>query len=348
MNIDPFVNELRAVLPPQWSLEVRTKEVRGGESRADALLTLTAPDGSSGDLLVELKARVSGREAAMVGEDASKVDLGPGQPARVVFTRYATRMAQGRLRKAGVSYLDLTGNAWIRMASPGLYIERQGADKDPNPPRRGVQSLKGAKAARIVRSLCDRPPPVGVRELARRTGTNPGYVTRVLSFLEDEDVIRRDQTGEVAVVLWQDLLKRWSVDYSLTRTNRVMTCLAPRGLSQLQERLQGFEDRYVITGSFAVPPEAQIIPGRLLTCFVPAPESAAKRLDVRPTDAGANVLLVEPFDELVFEGQRDQGGLKMAALTQCAVDLITGSGREPTQADALMTWMSENEDVWRT
>ena len=40
--------------------------------------------------------------------------------------------------------------------------------------------------------------------------------------------------------------------------------------------------------------------------------------------------------------------LKTVAISQCAVDLITGTGREPSEAEGLMDWMARNEDAWRT
>jgi hypothetical protein len=344
----PFLEQLNTLLPPRWKAEVTRTDLRSQDARTDALVEVTGPDGSSGVFLVELKPRVSPREAARIAEALSQLTRGEAGPTGILFTRYAGRLAQQRLREAGVSYLDLTGNAWIRLDRPAVFIEREGADVDPDPPRRGVQSLKGAKAARIARSLSDWRPPVGVRELARRTDTNAGYVTRVLSLLENEDVIVRAPTGEVADVRWRDLLLRWSEDYSVTGTNRAATFLAPRGLAQLQDRLARFEDAYAITGSFAVPPEAQVAPGRLFSCYVSSIETAADRLDVRPAEAGANVLLLEPFDRLPFERTRSRGRLTAVAMSQCVVDLLTGTGREPAQADALMTWMAENEDAWRS
>jgi hypothetical protein len=59
------------------------------------------------------------------------------------------------------------------------------------------------------------------------------------------------------------------------------------------------------------------------------------------------VLLLEPFDEVVFRRTRSADGLVAVASSQCAVDLLTGSGREPAQGDALIDWMTEHEDAWR-
>ncbi len=348
MDSTPFLDQLRRMLPPRWTLEVARGAAPARETHQHERLVLTAPDGTIGRLHVEAKPRVSARQAATIAAARLRETPGANEWTHIVFTPYLGRMAQDRLRKEGVSYLDRTGNAWIQMERPAVYIERQGADSDPDPPRRGVRSLKGAKAARIVRGLCDWLPPLGVRELARRTGTDPGYVTRVLNLLEEEDVVSRGSASEVADVRWTDLIRRWSEDYSVTKSNRASAFLAPRGLGQLRDRLTTFDGRYAVTGSFAVPPEAEVAPGRTLSCYVSGAETAARMLDLRPVEAGANVLLLEPFDPVVFERTRTTRGCRMVALSQCAVDLLTGTGREPNEADALLTWMADNDDAWRT
>jgi hypothetical protein len=349
MRPDAFLADLRRLLPSGWTLEFTDFSSGSAPRRADGSLTVAAPDGSTTTVLVEVKARLrprQAREIAMEGRPRLRTD----RPASglLVLTGFVSPLSRKRLREAGICYLDLTGNAWISLEKPAVYIERQGAERDPDPPRRGVRTLKGAKAGRIVRGLCDWLPPVGVRELARRTDTDPGYVTRVLTLLEDEDVLSRDEGGEVVEVRWADLLRRWASDYSVTKTNRTLLCVAPRGLPHLVERLPSLERTYAVTGSYAVPPAARVAPGRVVTCYVPVPELAAERLDLVQSETGANVLLLEPFDRVVFERTCDVAGTRAVAVTQCFVDLLTGTGREPAQAEALLGWMTENEREWRT
>lgn len=347
MRPDTLLGELRRLLPTSWRLEF-TAFSPGSAARPDGSLTVAAPDGSTANVLVEIKPRLRARQAreiAMEGPAWSRAD--PSASGLLVLTRFVSPLSQKRLRESGISYLDLTGNAWISLDRPAIYIERQGAQRDPDPPRRGVRTLKGAKAGRIVRGLCDWLPPVGVRELARRTGTDPGYVTRVLTLLEDEDVLTRAGSGEVVEVRWADLLRRWASDYSVTKTNRTLLCVAPRGLTELLERLASLEETCAVTGSYAVPPPARVAPGRVVTCYADVPEVAAERMDLVQSEVGANVLLLEPFDRVVFERTRDAAGIRAVAVTQCFVDLLTGTGREPAQAEALMGWMSENEGEWR-
>jgi hypothetical protein len=105
--------------------------------------------------------------------------------------------------------------------------------------------------------------------------------------------------------------------------------------------------RYAVTGSFAATRIAPIVAPQLVACFVDRPEAAAEALGLVPADSGANVLLVEPFDEVVYERAGEQDGIAYAAPSQVAADLLGGPGRNPAEAEALMDWMEGNGDAWR-
>jgi hypothetical protein len=346
MRAEAYLSQLRSLLPGGWSVALTAidRSSRG----PDGTVRLTGPDGTQASLLLEMKTRLGARQASEIARrlaDQSRSDAGDGL---IVFAPYVSSMTRQRLREAGIAYVDLTGNVWVSLARPAVFLDRVGLTGDPSPLPSGVRSLKGAKAARIVRALLDFRPPSGVRELASRTGVDPGYVTRVLAMLADEDLVRRGRRGEVLEVQWADLLGRWAIDYAVTRSNRAVPCLAPRGVADVRERLARWPVRYAITGMFAVPREAQIASGGLLLCYVDAPEAAGEQLEIVPAESGANVILLEPYDEVVFIRTRIVLGTAAVALPQCAVDLLTGSGREPAQGDALITWMAENEHAWRT
>jgi len=57
--------------------------------------------------------------------------------------------------------------------------------------------------------------------------------------------------------------------------------------------------------------------------------------------------LIEPFDPVVYVNTHLVADLVVVAPPQCAIDLLSGSGREPTQGMALLDWMELNEDAWR-
>ncbi len=335
-------------LPEGWLVTRAVREPRGIAYRPDALVEVRGPDGAKAVIVVEAKRSVTAAEAIALVPRLEAAVLENKARVSMVVANYLSPLARERLAAAGVSYLDSTGNVRISLDRPALFIEARGADRDPSPQRTGPRSLKGASAARIVRALCDWKPPVGVRELARRAGTDPGYASRILNLLEREDVITRDRERTVTAVKWKDLLRRWAQDYAVARTNRAYACLEPRGLDALLGRLRNYPRKWALTGSRAVPPGAATAQTRVISCYIESPERAAADLGLRNVESGSNVLLLEPFDSVAWERTREQDGLTCVALSQCAVDLLTGTGREPSEAEALFLWMERNENAWRT
>jgi hypothetical protein len=59
-------------------------------------------------------------------------------------------------------------------------------------------------------------------------------------------------------------------------------------------------------------------------------------------------MLIEPKDEqLSRQVETDDKGVRYAELVQVVVDLRTGPGRSPAEAEALLEWMAANEEAWR-
>ncbi|MGH7656318.1 MAG: hypothetical protein ACREN6_16830 [Gemmatimonadaceae bacterium] len=346
--ISRAVAVLRERLPAGWEVKIRL-EPRGRASavRPDAVLELTGPDGRRAAIVVEAKTRVTAAVASAAAPQLERAVRTLRAAGGLLVTDYLSPLARQRLADGGASYLDLTGNARVVVSRPAIVIESRGADRDPTPEGREVRSLKGGSAARIVRALCDWTPPVGVRALARRAEVNPGYATRVLALLEKEDVVSRDPGGAVAAVRWNDLLRRWTQDYAVTTTNRTVSYLEPRSIDALAKRLDRYKGRWALTGSRAVPPAAAAAPARTLSCYVESADAAATALGLRSVDGGANVVLIEPFDAVVWQRTRTAAGLTCVAISQCAADLLTGPGREPAEGDALLAWMERNESAWR-
>ncbi|MBA2731053.1 MAG: hypothetical protein H0U48_09930 [Euzebyaceae bacterium] len=81
--------------------------------------------------------------------------------------------------------------------------------------------------------------------------------------------------------------------------------------------------------------------------YVDHSSNSADEFDLRPTDAGANVILLEPYDDVVFERLVEHNGLKLVNPSQLAVDLLTGPGRSPSEGQELLAWMKEHTDAWR-
>jgi len=199
-----------------------------------------------------------------------------------------------------------------------------------------------------MRAVCDFRPPYGIRELAARAGASPASVSRVVDLLDREALLTRGKRGEVSALDWPGAIRRWVQDYSLTESNRTETFLEPRGLGVLQRKLAKFGETYAVTGSLPASAVAPVAAPRLASVYVEDMTQAAEELGLRQADAGANVLLVEPFDPVVFDRRWVRDDVAYCALSQVAADLLTSPGRGPAEATGLTSWMEANEDAWRS
>lgn len=312
--------------------------------RTDAVWVLTAPDGVSVEFVVEVKARSAWPRE--LPETVSRArPLGENV---LIVAPYLSPRAQEVLRGLDVSFADTTGNVHLVAGRPGVFVERQGASRDPWPVEQTLQSLRGRSAGRAVRALVDFSPPFGVRALASRAGVPLGSLSRVLDLLDREGLVTREARGTVCDVDWEGVIRRWSQDYEFARSNHVATLLEPRGLGTLAGKLGETVWVYAATGAFAVQRFAPVTPARQATAYVEDVAEAAEALGLRPADVGANVVLAEPYDPVVFERGSVRDGLGVVAPSQLAVDLLSGVGREPVEGAELLGWMRRNESEWRT
>ena len=334
-------------MPSGWSLHVQT-EVPAGRYRVDLLAKIASPGGATAVLAVEIKRTLEPRSVLQAVEQISAItNRALPRAVPIVATSYLSPRARAILRDRGVGYMDITGNIRIEASTPGLFISTDGVDRDPWPRDHKLQSLRGRGAARAVRAVIDTSPPYGVRELAQSTRVSAPTLSRVLDLLEREAIVTR-MRGAVSAVDWQGAIRRWTEDYDQTESNTSMMALEPRGLSALEKKLRGTKLPYVATGAFAAQRFDPIAPARLAAIYVTDAIECIDHLDLRETEAGANVMILEPLDPVVFDRAVDRDGVRCVAPSQLAADLLTGPGREPSQGEHVLDWMERNEHVWRS
>lgn len=315
----------------------------GRDLGVESVLKIQGPGKATGLLVVQVKDRLEPKDV-----DFLAGPLRPGSaPPALIAAPFLSPRTRERLKDRGFAYADLTGNVWLVLSKPGLFIDASGSQENPKPVARDRKSLKGAKAGRLIRALCDFRPPLGVRELAKRAGIDPGYASKVIDLLDREALVTRTSRGPITSVDWPALVRRWSQEYSPFRRDGATMFLAPRGIASVIERLKSIGAPYAVTGSWAASQIAPVAPTRLLMVYVDNPAAIHRELDLRPAEAGANVALLTPFDDVVYDRTSRTGGITVAALSQVAADLSTSPGRSPNEAEALMEWMRDNEEIWR-
>lgn len=346
------VIELRKRVPQAWSVQPSNRGVvqpGGGPQPLDGAIDLHAPNGTYATFAVEAKQSFAPRDVERVLGGLARVlrTLASNVPVLVVAPWLSPR-TQELLETEGMNFIDLTGNALLRLESPALYIRSMGASRNPEPTPQGRARVRGPKAARVVRLLADVRPPYGVREIASATELTPGYVSRLLTALDRQALIERSRRGGVASVDVPSLLRWWAESYDVFQSNEATTFLAPAGAAAALAQLATVDQRgrIAVTGSFAAGRLAPVAAAALLLVYCDDVSLIANRLGLLPADDGGNVVLLRPFDPVVWERTTEDGDVTYAAPTQVVVDCLTGTGRMPAEGEALLAWMAQNESSW--
>ena len=243
--------------------------------------------------------------------------------------------------EAGVGWLDLSGNAHI--IAPGIRVIVEGkpnrfrsAGRPPN--------LFAPKSSRIVRWLLIHPAEhVSQRGLARSTGLDEGFVSRLAARLEKDDYLVRDEHGAVRPKDPALLLDAWRETYQFSKHTLHQGHVAARSgdalLRFVSDTLaeQGIE--HAATGLAAAWALTRFAAFRIATVYVPTDPSPAllERLGCREDPRGANLWLVVPNDAGVFHGAVEKDGIRCAHPVQVYVDLKDHPERAPEAAERLRT-----------
>lgn len=349
---DEVVNWLRSRLPSTWEVRRSARTSNSAQppvnAYTDLSLEIQGPN-SYATLVVETKASFTPKDAEQLRNGLVRMLQAVSPNVQIlVVAPWLSERTQALLSDQGVYYFDLTGNSRLRLDNPAVFIETQGAKSDPNPAPRGRARVQGNKAARLIRTLVDFRPPYGVRGLAEATGLSAGYVSRLLDTLDEERLVSRSSRGGVERVDTTGLLRRWAETYDVFKTNKTNVFVAPKGPRKTVDLLPTIDERLAVSGSFAAARLRPVSSSSLLVVYAEKPNDAAEKLDLLPADQNGNVVILGPFDEVVWERlDTPADGVSYVAPSQVAVDCLTGNGRMPAEGEALLEWMMENEDTWR-
>jgi len=229
-------------------------------------------------------------------------------------------------KEAGVSWLDLSGNADI--SAPDLRIliaGRPNCFKGPGRPANPFAS----KSSRIARWFLMHPNrAMSQRELAFKTDMDEGFTSRIISRLEDERLISRKQDGTVQVLDPDILLDSWREAYDFNQHQILKGHIAERSSSEVLEKLSDMLVKnkipHAVTGLGAAWLLNKYSTFRIVTFYINSHPSndLLKKIGFREESSGSNVWIVVPKDEGVFHGSKIVEGINCVHPVQVYLDLF--------------------------
>ena len=324
--------ELLAI--PEKELKVE-RERGAADEQADMVI-------SWGDKVIVIEYKASGQagSVAMAARQAKDYALAVSKRALpLVVVPYMGEVGQRLCEEAGVSWLDLSGNA--RIVAPGLRIRVEGK---PNQFKRQgrPRSLFAPKSARIARWLLIKSDQAFTqRELARLSKLDEGFTSRIVRGLEEQRLVVRETDGAVRVANYDTLLDAMREAYDFSKHHIVRGHVAARSsdqaLRRLTESLQREKVEYAATGLAGAWLWLGFAGFRLVVLFVSdLPEEEVRdQMGFHEMERGENVWLVQPNDAGVFDGSEIREGITCANPVQVYLDLKDHPERSTEAADDL-------------
>jgi hypothetical protein len=255
----------------------------------------------------------------------------------VVAAPYIGRQGQRLCREAGVGYVDLTGNVFLRFN--GILIDRQSGER-PTRAKARLRRLFAPRSSRIIRVLLEHPgTDWTLARLASEANISLRTAHLVINALVDKALVEK---GRAAIRLQKpgDLLDLWAESYRLDQHRRHTYYSFVRNPRELAAKLAASAKREQLALALTLHSGAALVAPFVRSGEVHAYvrgdlDRFVKALDLRPVETGGNVHLLVPNDEGVFYRARTIEGLPVVCNTQLYLDLFHYPARGREQADEL-------------
>jgi len=324
---------LRDVLEKIPFLQV--KSIEQEKDGVDLMITLTLND-KKHVMVVEVKNIGQPRMARNAVNQLMRYRNLYSNAYFIFMAPYISPQAAGICMKDGIGYLDFAGNCYLSFGQ--VYVEHTGR---PNPfrTRRDLVSLFSPKSSRVLRVLLNNPGRVWkTQSLADEARVSLGQIANVKRLLLDREWIT-EQDGFSLSAPWI-LLEEWASVYTY-RKNKVRNFYSLKSIPEIESELAKIckekSIEYALTGFSGAARFAPAVRySRSMAYVHPAREDVASLLNLKEVGSGANITLLDPYDEGVFYGTQVIDDIRIVSPLQIYLDLKGYKGRGEEAADVLL------------
>ncbi len=330
------IQRIREFFPKVRAWE-EISDTKVGDQRADLLLKFQM-GGQEHVLVLQVGGLGQPRQIREAVTRLSEIRRNLPAAYPVAVAEYIGPQSASLLRRNGFGYLDLSGNCYL--AFENVLIEKEGK---PNvrPSTRPLKSLFARRATRVVRVLLAEAHHIWrLEELARAAEVSLGHAHNVIKRLEELAWVVRGEHQRIHLAKPADVLEAWCESYSYLQ-NVVATYFSPeritrRLMAEIARLALAEGRRYAFTlhsGAALVAPNIRF---PVIHCYLEgALDPFARALGLRPGEGEGNVHLLTPYDQGVFFGRLEKGGLSVVCLPQLYADLYRFERRGREQAEYL-------------
>ncbi len=308
--------------------------VRIDNRQIDFMLSVLA-SGKPAKFIIEVKSQGEPRLVRMAIAQLKEYLKSFKESYGILVAPYLSDTSRQICKEAGIGCIDLAGNAYLSFRN--VFIDRSGR---PNPfvAARISKSVFSPKSSRILRVLLSDPLKKRyVENISKETGISIGLASRVKQALLSEEWIK-EENKSFFLIKPEEVLNQWVNNYSYEK-NPIFSFYSDLSEDQLETAIKKEcgkrKYRYglaLFSGARKVAPFVRFM--RFFSYVDGNIEDIAKTLQLKKVETGANVTLLQPYDEGVFYGLQDINGINVVSDIQLYLDLKSykGRGKEAAQA----------------
>jgi hypothetical protein len=239
-------------------------------------------------------------------------------------------------KEAGIGYIDLSGNCFIAFQQVFISREKMG---NQYPFKTSLSSIYSPKSERILRVFLTYPyKPWKTIDLANEAQVSLGMITQVSKKLIEEEWLKRTPQG-ISLTQPENLLADWINNYTIKR-NILNNYYSLKSFQDVEiviaETCDNLNIPYALAGFSACNRLAPMVKGQRAMIYVSCDiELVAEKVGLKPVESGANIILIQPYDDGVFWNAKPIGNLQISGPVQVYLDLKRYPGRGEEAADFL-------------
>jgi DNA-binding transcriptional regulator YhcF (GntR family) len=270
----------------------------------------------------------------------------------IVIAKYLSPKKREECKKAGINFLDFSGNVFFHYKE-GIHIERVGfANKFPE--FREMRGPFSDKASLILREMLKEDKIWGVRECAEKVNLDAGYVSRMFQNLEKLDYLEKiNSKGKLKNK--KVILEDWINFYNFRKNKEFKYFFLAKEPKEILERLKNLRiPKKIIyalgfhAGAYLIAPHAVFNEVHVYVADNDSLNFFEKNLKLRSVEQGANLIFLFPYyKHSVFYDRRKIENLWVVSDIQLYIDLYSYPLRGAEQAEHLYEkrikkWIEEN------
>ena len=333
-----IVNKLPALLPNVKIKKVSLETRLSNKTIADIIVQIEAGTLKK-DIIIEVK---SIGEPRLVQTSIYQLRrMGKTLPGSypVFAAPYVSERSREICISEDIGYLDLLGDVYLKFDS--VLIDRI-SNKEREAERRNTRGIFAPKATRVIRGLLkDSLTNKTISELAESCNMSPAGVYFVIKELENKGYVARERNKSIKLMEPRKLLMDWAANWTVEK-NKASSFFSfakepEEIISNISEAGKRLNLNYAFTGMAGASLVSPFVRYNDVWVYVSGDkESLINKLDLRPVTSGANVVILDAYDEGVFTNARKIRGVNVVSDIQLFVDLYTYPSRGQEQAERLL------------